>query len=337
MKRYQVITIGGATRDVFFYTGEGFIIKNPKDITRQKLLGFEYGAKIISRDVYFDLGGGACNAAVSFSRLGLPVATFVCIGQDREGEAIIKDLTKERVDTQFICYHEQISTGFSFITITQRTHDHVAFLYRGANDYLKFDPAKFSRLNTQWFYITSLSGDQWPTILNQVFSKARTKKIKVAWNPGSKQLSSGYQGLKKFIKNTDIIFLNKDEATELVISYIKCDVAKSGCRNKVKDIKFLLNEIYNWGPEIVVITNGKKGAYAFDGQEVHYARIKAAKTVDTTGAGDCFNSSFLTGMIKFRGDIEKSLKLGIINTASLVTKVGAQKGLLKWKEAGRKI
>ena len=40
------ITIGGATEDITFYTTEGVVIDNSKDLLRQKLLAFEYGAKI---------------------------------------------------------------------------------------------------------------------------------------------------------------------------------------------------------------------------------------------------------------------------------------------------
>ena len=36
--KYDVITIGGATEDITFYTKEGMLIANRKDISRQKLL-----------------------------------------------------------------------------------------------------------------------------------------------------------------------------------------------------------------------------------------------------------------------------------------------------------
>jgi len=44
--KYQIITIGGATRDITFFTKEGILIDNHRDVLRQKLLAFEYGAKI---------------------------------------------------------------------------------------------------------------------------------------------------------------------------------------------------------------------------------------------------------------------------------------------------
>jgi len=47
------------------------LIDNKQDILRQKLLAFEYGAKINSEKVVHGFGGGAANTAVSFASLGL--------------------------------------------------------------------------------------------------------------------------------------------------------------------------------------------------------------------------------------------------------------------------
>ncbi|KKR32035.1 MAG: hypothetical protein UT64_C0044G0012 [Candidatus Falkowbacteria bacterium GW2011_GWF2_39_8] len=46
--KYDFITIGGATEDMMIFTDEGILFDNKKDILRQKLLAFEYGAKIIA-------------------------------------------------------------------------------------------------------------------------------------------------------------------------------------------------------------------------------------------------------------------------------------------------
>ena len=55
---YDMITIGGATEDITFYTAEGLLINNKKDLTKQKLLAFEYGAKIKIDKSFSGFGGG---------------------------------------------------------------------------------------------------------------------------------------------------------------------------------------------------------------------------------------------------------------------------------------
>ena len=48
MKKFDCLTIGSATQDIMFYTDEAVILKNPKDIIRQKLIAFKYGANTIN-------------------------------------------------------------------------------------------------------------------------------------------------------------------------------------------------------------------------------------------------------------------------------------------------
>jgi sugar/nucleoside kinase (ribokinase family) len=81
------------------------------------------------------------------------------------------------------------------------------------------------------------------------------------------------------------------------------------------------------GPKIVCLTDGKKGAYASDGQKIFYSPIKKVKTVDVTGAGDAFASGFLGFYLK-GASLKKSLKMGILNSASVVRYIGTTRGLL---------
>ena len=71
-------------------------------------------------------------------------------------------------------------------------------------------------------------------------------------------------------------------------------------------LRHLLKELKKMGPKIVAITDGSKGAYAYDGKEVFFQRALKIAAVDTTGAGDAFSSGFVAGMIKYK-EILKNL------------------------------
>ena len=324
MKKYDVVTIGGATRDIIFYTDQGRIIHTPDDILRQKMISFEYGAKLISRQVIFGTGGGGTNAAIGLSRLGLKVANFVAIGNDTEGKKILETLKKEKVAKDLVEIKKSVGTGFSLLVIDEKTKEHVAFLYRGANDHLILKKA-INKVKTDWFYMTSLSGHHWPAISRKVLAVLKKGKARLAWNPGETQLRTGKRGLDCLLKQTNILILNKDESIELVLR------AKGRIKG-INDTRVLLKTIKSWGPEIFVLTDGRKGTFVYDGRKFYFSRILDTKVVDTTGAGDCFGSSFLAGFIMFKGDINRAIKLGIYNTSSLVTKPGAQNGLLRKKD-----
>jgi sugar/nucleoside kinase (ribokinase family) len=56
-------------------------------------------------------GGGATNAAVSFSRLGLRTAMIGAVGHDGRGLAIIRNLAKHKVNSLMV---ETISNAHTF-------------------------------------------------------------------------------------------------------------------------------------------------------------------------------------------------------------------------------
>jgi sugar/nucleoside kinase (ribokinase family) len=321
--KYDIITIGGATEDITFYTHEGILIDNKKDILRQRLLAFEYGAKMKIDKSYSTFGGGAANGAVNLAGLGFRVASLIAIGDDERGKRVLANLKKHKVETKLAQKIKGIETGFSFILINP---EKIVFSDRAANSELRIKNYELRSLkNTKWVFITSLSG-KWQEVLTKVFS---VKGLKVAWNPGHVQLNGGIKKLKKFIAKTDVFFVNKDEAIELVVSDPKY---KNKSRKFLNNMKELLKIIKFWGPEIVVITNGKYGADAYDGKKFYHQDIlKEKKRVDTTGVGDAFNSSFVAGLEIYKGDIAKAMHLGIRNTASVIAEQGAQNGLLKLK------
>jgi sugar/nucleoside kinase (ribokinase family) len=333
MKKYDFVTIGGATEDITFYTHEGQMIANRKDILRQKLLAFEYGTKIKIDRSNSTFGGGAANAAVCFSRLGFKAAAIVAVGDDERGGKITANLNKEKVDTNLAEKIKGGESGYSFI-LTGSDNEHIVFSNRGANSQLSINNLPADRQgyqltiinNTEWIYLTSLSGN-WEEVLRKVFN---TKNVKIAWNPGHIQLNSGIAVLGKYLKKTEALIVNKDEAIELVVSDKRFFKSPSVFLNEIKN---LIKIIYEHGPKIAVITNGKHGAYAYDGKKIYYQPvIKEKKRINTTGVGDAFGSSFVAGLELYKGDIQKAMNLAARNSASVVSCLGAQAGLLKKKD-----
>ncbi len=323
MRKISCLVIGGATEDLMFYTDESLVIKNPnsKDITRQKLIAFEYGAKIPSQAAYFTMGGGGQNVAVSLAKLGLKVSLLTAVGGDGVGEEIKQNLKNNQIDQSLLKIYPKDRSGFSFIVNTGTFKEHVIFTYRGANYVMQINQADLKKIKTNWFYLTSLQGDYWKSNLQNIFKVVDENKIKLSWNPGGSQLASGFKYLSRYLKQTEILHLNKDEAIELVLSYGR----------KVINIEKLLLTIKAWGPKLVVITAGPDGAYAFDGKKIYYRQAPNTKGINTTGAGDSFCSAFVWGIIKFN-DIKQALRAGILNSNNVITEIGAQNGLLTLRQ-----
>lgn len=322
------ITIGGATRDIMFYTSEGALVNNAKDPLRETLIGFEYGAKITSRKCYFMLGGGGCNVAVGASRLGLTTAAVMSVGGDRDGDALLHELRDEAVETFAVKRHPDLRTGFSFIVVSETTGEHVAFLYRGANDALVATRADLEKKKSRWIYLSSVGAGVWPGISSMLLAVVRERPIKLAWNPGEQQLRLGYAKLRPLLERTDVLSLNKDEAIELVLS--------SGVRMtpRLKQISALLKAVKAFGSQLVVVTDGARGAAVYNGHQVISAPAVRARVVDTTGAGDAFGAGFIAGLRLFH-DLHPALRLALKNASSVCAHIGTQQGLLNWSQVAK--
>lgn len=318
--KYDVITIGGVLRDFTFYVKEGKI--------SQGHFIFPLDSKIQVQGAYFTNGGGANNVAVGLARFGLKVALVGRIGQDFSGQAILKNLEKNKIETKFVQVDPKLHTGVSVI-IQRQGKGKVLFTFRGASENLILD-SKFLALDTRWIYIAALTG-KWEKILNKVFFTHRNIRVnprqvrvnpRLAWNPGAVQLAVGKKKLTKYLRRTEVLILNRHEAAQLLNFKTQ--------NPNLRQIPDLLLKLHKLGPKIVAITCGRRGAFVYNGKKIYYHSATKRRPKDATGAGDAFSSGFLAGLILFN-DIKKALKLGILNSGSVIKKVGAQNGLLDRK------
>ncbi len=322
---HDCITFGGATRDVFFKTSKGLIFPDPED-EQEKMLAFKYGQKIITDNAYFSFGGGAFNTAVSMAKLDIKTAACINIGKDESAHSIVERLKEVGVDASLVTIDRENHTALSLIVMDKK--DHVAFLHRGANNFLRM-PEEENLQNTKWFYITSLTGES-ATILPELVKFAVKSNIKVALNPGGTQLKGNCKHLKTLLAGVELLILNREEAEELACSEESCEI--------IEDNKILLHKVQQLGPKRVIITEGAKGSYYCDAQLINFepAFKKDFVVIDTTGAGDTFGATFLASIIKGM-EIPMAQKLAAVNAAHVTEYIGAQEGLLTAKEIESKL
>jgi len=333
MKTLKILTIGNITQDITFNTDQGILVKNSKDITRQQLLAFELGAKVKIDSADFDFGGGAANSAVNFVKQNCQVSVLSCVGQEKRGEEIIKNLKNLGIKTNLIQQNDEVASPLSIIlNATNLQDEHTIYTYRGANEKLKINLEELREMKFDVIYLSSISGKQAQSNLVNVFryGLSKSKQIKIAWNPGGEQIKKGLSGLKTYLKATDILMLNKDEAIEVCLQKeVVSNVAENNSKKLISP-RDLLRKIAEVCSGTVVITDGANGAYAYKNKQIYFEPALKVKTRDTTGVGDAFNST-LTWLLTKGIDLPKALRLASFQAASVLQKVGAQKGLIKLK------
>ena len=303
----RILSFGAATQDVFL-TGKA--LQARRDVrTKDYVEQFALGAKVDVEHVYYETGGGATNAAVTFARQGLSSGYVGKVGHDPAGAEILRVLRREGVDTDRVAYDSKLSTGYSSIILSPNA-ERTILSYRGASHELDAKEIAIRTLEADWFYISSLAGNF--DLLTKLLKHANAHGIQVAIDPGAAELAQP----KKMRALLPLLTVLKANAQELAQLF-------GG-----NDLRATVSTAATACP-YVVGTDGPRGAYAAVGQKLYqvgeYQKVKA---VDRTGAGDAFGSGFVAALAKGL-PIEDALTLGSANATSVVTKVGSKPGILK--------
>lgn len=310
MKNLDFVAIGDITTDAFIRLSDddADIRKNEDGSKIQICLNF--GDKIEYNSVTeVPSVGNSPNASVSAHRLGLNSALVTNLGSDYNGEKMIKALEKEGVNKDFVKVHYGKKSNYHYVlwyeeerTILVKHHEY---------DYELPNIGK-----PKWVYLSSLGENSIPfhhTIAKYIKDDP---EINLVFQPGTFQMRLGYEKLKDIYAVSEIFFSNLQEAQRI----LKTDES---------DIKKLLESMRGLGPKIVVITDGPKGAFAYDGTDMWQMPMypDPAPPVDRTGAGDSFSST-VTSALALGKTLPEALEMGPINSMSVVQYVGAQEGLL---------
>jgi ribokinase len=308
---YDVITFGSATRDIFIRSSS-MEIRDCDHSPSGEDACFPLGAKIEIKELAYEIGGGATNAAVTFGRLGWRVAALTAIGRDANGQDVLAALKKDGVSSSLVQTDPSEQTALSIIALAG-SGERTVLIYRGASEHIRPKKIKWSGLKAKWFYITSLGGKI--DILQKILDHAHKNGIHVAWNPGSTELKNGLEKMAMFVKKVDIFNVNLEEAMQL-----------TGIDRR--DIKTLFKPLRGLPRRAAIITDGINGAYADDGRRIWHSRALDVERVNTTGAGDAFGSGLVAGLMR-KDDIPYALAVGICNASGVVQQMGAKRGIIR--------
>lgn len=335
---FDVITVGSATLDAFIETDAANIVSVSTTDTKKEFMAYPYGAKIEIDNFDFQTGGGAVNTATNFATLGLNASTIVKIGDEVQGQKVIDTLENFGVDLSNIVKCKEYKTGFSIILISFQG-DRTVLAHRGANAKLKIEDINFEAIkNSKWLYLAPLNGES-TKVLDTVADFAENNNVNLAINVGTSSIKQGKENLYSILKTAEIVILNKEEATMLTGIHERPDSKTEKFSKEIihPDIIKILNELNMGKGRITIITDGKNGVYAFDGEKYYQCNEFPAKVVSTLGAGDAFSSTFVASFEKTNGDVEKSLKYASVVAASVVEHFGAQGGFLSFDEVEQKL
>lgn len=338
MDKYDVITIGSATMDVFVECDDANIVSASTKCSKSEFMCYPYGAKVEVTNFTSNTGGGGVNTALNFANLGLKTSAICKIGDDIYSRGVLEALQKSPLDLSNVIQDSSVSTGFSIILMSFQG-DRTVLAQRGANATLKKSEINFEAIkNAKFLYIAPLSGES-NRVLGSIVDFANENGVKVCFNAGTTSLKRGFEYIKKIIDTAEIVVMNKEEASMCTKIEVRPDsrTEKFSANLIHPDTKEMLKKLKIGETQVIVITDGKDGAYAYDGNTFYQCSNFPAQVVSTLGAGDAFASTFCAALSRTGMNIGKSLMYGAVNSASVVSNFGASEGFLTFEQIEQKL
>jgi len=255
-------------------------------------------------------GGAASNFAICVKRLGEEAELLAVVGDDLFGKFFLERLVKQGVNVSNVEVAKGTSTGM-VVVINEVGKQRRMISVSGAN----------ARMNSEIIqkWSTAISEADFVHVASLEIENALViaeERDDLSWDPGTKVVRLGLEKLKPMFSSLRVILLNREE-TRLLAG-----------RNDIKDAIRFLSDL---GPEEVVVKLGANGSMAFVDAVFYEAPALSPLVVDTTGAGDVFDATYLVS--RARGyDVEEALKLANVASALKISRPGTTKGIPTWEE-----
>lgn len=221
-------------------------------------------------------GGPVGTGIVAAQKLGIQTAYVGILSDDNGGKYLKEDFEKYGVSTNLT----EIKSGFrsftSVLWLCQDTATRTCVFDKGNLPALELNNAQKQAIKDA--DLLMVDGNEMSAAV-EAAKIARDNNSRVLYDCGGL-----YDGVENLLRLTDIMIPSEEFA-----------FAHSGCRTAEEAAEWLFK---TYSPQIVVITQGKKGGILFDGKNTVSYPSYPAEVVDSNGAGDVFHGAFAAGVLK---------------------------------------
>lgn len=249
------------------------------------------GETTFSESFEYAIGGKGLNQAVAASLTGAETTFLTALGNDNNLDYVLNELSKYNLNVKPII--KNTSTGTAIIIVEDESGENEIIVNSGANKKLdKTDIDNNIELIKNHDYIL-LQLELDIKVIEYIIKIAKELDKIVILNPAPFSILN-----KDVMEMCDFVTPNEGEYQKLLESNIK------------------LNN--------VIVTMGSNGSKLISGDKEIKIPAHKVLAVDTTGAGDCYNGTFV-GFLAQGYEISDALNFASYASALSVKKVGAAK------------
>ncbi len=251
-------------------------------------------------------GGKGANQAVAAARAGAKVAFIGAHGNDDYGRTAKRGLQAEGIATTHFKSRAQHTSGVALIFIGGKDTDNIIGVAQSANDTLSAVDVEAAAGSFKRAAVVMAQLEVPLEAVQAAAEMAPKNNALFLLNPApARKLPA------KLLKLVDIITPNETEA-ELLTG--ESDPERAALALQKRGIKK------------VVLTLGAKGALICDEDGCRTIKAPKVKSLDTVGAGDCFNGYLAAGLAAGKS-FDEAAQWAVLAASIAVTRSGAQAGM----------
>lgn len=258
-------------------------------------------------------GGMVANLLSSASAFGAKCHGILCTGDDAFGQITLDDLRKRGIDLSGTVIREGEDTYFTTNCISPDGEKRMILCFGNAIYPLELE---VSDLDLQNASIVHMTGNHMSLSI-PIAKRAKALGCYVSLDLERLQSQTSKEQVSTLLSFANIVFPNE----EGLFSYVDGS-----------SIFECAHRLLNMGPEIVVVTEGSRGAEVFTKDFSFQVPAFKTNVVDTTGAGDTFNGAFLACLCK-NMDLQTSLYMASAASSLQITQIGSRTKLISFEDA----
>ena len=240
-------------------------------------------------------GGAVFNTAVALGRLGVPSGFFSGLSTDLFGQMLRETLEASQVDVTHSVFSDRPTT-LAFVKLVDGQASYTFYDENTAGRMLtaKDLPVLPADVVALFFGGISLAADPCGGAYQKLMEREAKNRVTML-DPNVRPTfitdEPAYRArLERMIAASNIVKLSDEDISWLFGKGSPASIAR---------------EVLGMGPELVCITQGEKGAYAFSRNTAVRIESPTVAVADTVGAGDTFNAGFLAALHR-SGILERS-------------------------------